>query len=604
MARERARRFGSADELRAELRRAAVVLASQSTRPVTAGRGTFSRRIPPRAIAITAVALVGVALACGLWWWRRSQPPPVPTIPVLAVLPFANHSKQPGDAAIAAAMRDVLIADLGGHPGLNVLSKAAVGEAPLDRTDLKKLSRDLGATHVVDGSLQRSGNALRVTVSLVRGDSGYVVWSDSYSAPEQEVFSLQERVAAGVGSAQPIGTSGVQAPRDVGASRDLEALTQYGQAVGFIERPDITGNLERAAQLLRAAVKRDPGFALAWARLGEAYWATYQQTLDPKWASEAATATHEAQRIDSRQPGVWISLAMIHHGTGRHEEAIGELRQALKLQPHSDDAHRLLGQVYRDTGRPEEAVGHLRKAIELRPNYWRNYNMLGGLYYATGNTKDAIEAFTRVTELQPDNARGFHNLGTVYYTMDDHVNALKYYERAIAIGPMADTYSNMGTIHYDEGRYEAAAEVFKEAVRLAPNDGLLYGNLGDAYTRLNDAAAARRAYEEAVRLDIQALKVNPNDAIAVARVALREAKLGRRQDADRDVARALMLNPNSAEVLYHCAVVRALNGNADAALDLLAQAVAKGYSVALASRDHDLASIRALPRFQDIINRR
>ena len=604
MAREREDRFQSAEELRAELRHAGSALANQAT-----GTSAAAPRVAPwrRPLHLTVVAVITLAVTVVLafMWWRQSQPPSTPEIPVVAVLPFANHSQQPHDAPIAAAMRDVLIANLGGQAGVNVLSKGALGEAPLDRGDLTRLSRVVGATYVVDGSLQRSGNDLRVTVSLVRGDSGYIVWSNSYSAPERDVFSLQERVAAGIGSAPPLGTSPAVTTREAPAgSRDIEAITHYGQAVGFLERPDIAGNLERATQLLRAALARDPAFALAWARLGEAYWATYQKTLEPKWASEAAAATHEARRLDSSQPGVWISLATINHGTGRHEQAIGELHQALALQPNSDDAHRILGQVYRDTGRPEEAVQHYRKAIELRPNYWRTYNMLGALYYATGRTNEAIEAFTRVTELQPDNARGFHNLGTVYYGMGDHANALKHYKEAIALGPMADTYSNIGTIHYDEGRFGEAVEAFKHAVALAPNDGMLHGNLGDAYARLKDTHAARRAYEEAVRLDRRALTVNSNDAMTRARLAQREAKLGRRRDAERNVARALTLNPHNAEVLYHCAVVRALNGNADAALDLLAQAVAKGYSAALASRDHDLASIRELPRFREIVSRR
>ena len=93
--------------------------------------------------------------------------------------------------------------------------------------------------------------------------------------------------------------------------------------------------------------------------------------------------------------------------------------------------------------------------MALRPNYWRHHSLLGGFYYATGRSQEAVAAFTRVTELQPDNARGFNNLGAAYYALGDNVNALKFYERAVAIAPLPETLSNIGNIHFVEGRYEA-----------------------------------------------------------------------------------------------------------------------------------------------------
>ena len=104
---------------------------------------------------------------------------------------------------------------------------------------------------------------------------------------------------------------------------------KYGRAMEFLERGDVAGSLQRAAALLRSAVGRDPGFALAWARLGEAYWETYKRTSEPKWATEAVNATNKALTLDQRQPEVWISLARIHDGTGRREDALSDLNKAL-----------------------------------------------------------------------------------------------------------------------------------------------------------------------------------------------------------------------------------------------------------------------------------
>jgi serine/threonine protein kinase/tetratricopeptide (TPR) repeat protein len=602
IARGRDDRYGSARELSGELRRVSRALSASVTGPIsTTSTVPIDRPVWRRAWLIVLLVIASWALLLGLWWRSARGPAPVSGVPVVAVLPFANNSTS-ADVPIAAGMRDVLIANLGALPGISVLSRAATTAESPGREDPRRLARDLGASHLIDGSLQRSGSDLKVTISLVNVATGLVLWSSSYSAPEKDIFSLQERIAEGIARAGPIGTSGAaQALDSKGGTNDVEALSRYGQAVEALERPDIPGNLQRAAGSLRAAIDRDPNFALAFARLGDAYWATYQATSEPNWATEAATATNKALTLDQQQPDVWISLARIHQGTGRREEALNELNKALSLQPNSDEAHQVMGQVLQSLERLEEAEDHYLKAVALRPNYWRHHSLLGGFYYATGRGKDAVAAFTRVTELQPDNARGFNNLGAAYYALGDNANALKFWERAVTITPMPEVLSNIGIIHFVDGRFEEARVSFQQAVTALPNDGLLRGNLGGALARLNRGEEARQAWLEAVRLDRQVLKVNPNDATTLARIALREAKLREPVPAERDITAALALNATDAEVLYYSAVVRALAGDSERALTSLEQALKNGYSTAIAATDRDLDAIRDTPRFSQLV---
>ena len=602
IARGRDDRYGSARELSGELRRVSRALSASVTGPIsTTSTVPIDRPVWRRAWLIVLLVIASWALLLGLWWRSARGPAPVSGVPVVAVLPFANNSTS-ADVPIAAGMRDVLIANLGALPGISVLSRAATSAESPGREDPRRLARDLGASHLIDGSLQRSGSDLKVTISLVNVATGLVLWSSSYSAPEKDIFSLQERIAEGIARAGPIGTSGAaQALDSKGGTNDVEALSRYGQAVEALERPDIPGNLQRAAASLRAAIDRDPNFALAFARLGDAYWATYQATSEPNWATEAATATNKALTLDQQQPDVWISLARIHQGTGRREEALNELNKALSLQPNSDEAHQVMGQVLQSLERLKEAEDHYLKAVALRPNYWRHHSLLGGFYYATGRGKDAVAAFTRVTELQPDNARGFNNLGAAYYALGDNANALKFWERAVTITPMPEVLSNIGIIHFVDGRFEEARVSFQQAVTALPNDGLLRGNLGDALARLNRGEEARQAWLEAVRLDRQVLKVNPNDATTLARIALREAKLREPVPAERDITAALALNATDAEVLYYSAVVRALAGDSERALTSLEQALKNGYSTAIAATDRDLDAIRDTPRFSQLV---
>ena len=606
MARDGQVRFATAADVRGALQRAAHGLsvwptAETSSAVPSAGPGLARRA----AIALSVILLAGAALFFGARALRSRPTPAAPgNVPVVAVLPFTNNSDRAGDDSIAAGMRDVLIANLGGFPHVNVLSRTSADEPEWDVRDLKRLARDLGATHLLTGTLQRARGELNVSVQLVEGETGFLAWGENFSGSEDSLFALQERISDGISAAPPFAVADTAAQRaqSTSGTDDVQALEKYGQAVTFLERTDVPGNATRAAELLLSAIEHDPKFALAWARLGEAYWARYKDRSEPIWAERAAGAINEALRLNPDHARVRISLALVHHGTGREETAIDELHHALRLQPNSDDAHRLLGQVLQAGGRNEEALEHYRKAIDLRPNYWHNYNVIGSLYFATGRQEEAIQAFTRVTELQPDNARGFHNLGTLYYTLGDNAQALANYEKAIALAPIPDTFSNIGTIHYDQGRYRQAIESYQKAIELAPKDGVLRGNLGDAQARLGRSADARRSYAEAVGLTRQqALTVNPNEAIALARLAVWEMKLNERAAAMKNIDRALQLNADDAEVLYRAAVVHALDRNTKAALGALERAIKSGYSAALAAKDHDLAFIRNTARFRELV---
>jgi tetratricopeptide (TPR) repeat protein len=587
-------RIPSAAAFQADLRRVAEALTSGPTGEYAA-IGPLPRRYPTTFFA--AIALLAVASITTAWWLVRPRDAGEPLVPVVAVLPFEVHGDSPDDRAIASGMRDVLIASLGRQPGINVLSRTATAEPGGDRQNLDRWARDLGATLLVDGSLHRSGDDVRVAVELRRGS--YLEDGETFSAAAHDAFALQDRIASWLAASPPLRAVGTTGTVSAG-TQDLQALGLYGQAGDFLERPDIPGNVQRAVQLLQAALARDRRFSLASARLGEAYWALYEITREPEWTDRATGTIADALRLDDH-PLVRLSLARIYFGTGRTDDALEELDTVLDALPNNDDAHRLRGQVLQRAGRHDEAAAEYRRAIDLRPNYWRNHSLLGAFFYATGRYAEALEAFMRVTELQPDNARGFHNVGIVYYHLGDRTKALEYYRKAIEINPMAESLSASGTIYYHQERYAEAAQAFNQAIALSPNDALLYGNLGDAQTRLHRREEAHQAYEEAIRLHHQRLRIDPNDATVLARVAVIEAKLGRRADAETHAARAVELRKQDGEVLYRAAVVHALFGDTDAALATLEHALQQGYSAAVASSDHDLASIRTTARFNDMI---
>jgi tetratricopeptide (TPR) repeat protein len=454
---------------------------------------------------------------------------------------------------------------------------------------------------VVNGGVQRANDRIRVTLNLVRPDDS-VAWGREFEGTFGDFFALQRRMAEDLSAALEVTLTRAQRERLARPpAATVDAYADYARARALLERPDLTGNVVRAVAGFEAALRKDPGFALAHAGLGEALWARYRETKDPAWTARAHAAITEALRLDPDQPRTRFALALLYQGTGRADGAIDELRRVIQQQPSNDDAHRLLGDILADHGEWDEAIAELRRAVAARPDFWGNHASLGYAYMKTGRHREATEAYATITRLQPDNSRGFQMLGTAYQNLGDNRRALENYQRAIELAPDTFAWSNLGTLHYDEGRFREAASAYEQAVRIGPPSAATHRNLGDAYERLGDTDKARQAYVKAVALSREALAVNPQDAQTLSRLALYEAKLGRHADAAGHIAQAAALSSGDSDISYRKAVVSALAGQRAAALAALAEALARGYSPSRARVDYDLRSLEPLPEFQALV---
>jgi serine/threonine protein kinase/tetratricopeptide (TPR) repeat protein len=611
MARLPAERFASASAMSDALRRAQVAIAEtpSTSTPKPRRRGTL-------VIAVAAVA--AITIVAGLGPGRRWFGAVTPTSRVsqagdeiVAVLPLTNLSGDSQDDSLSAGITAIATTKLAALPAARVLASSATAGYRDGSNRVDRVAHDLGATLVVEGSLQRNGDRLQVTANLVRASSRAIVWSGAFNAPVADIFNLQRQLTDGlIQGLQTAGAlSGPLTPQDRTRlanppTANADAFADYSQGRSFLERQDVAANLDRAATLFGSAVSRDPSFAIAHAALGETFWLKYQNSKEEAWIAKAREETLEALRLDPDQAGVRYSLAVIYNGTGKTTEAVQELKRAIALQPASDDAHRLLGEIVARQGQLDDAVVELRRAIDLRPSYWSNHWSLGLAYYNAGRYEEAIEALKRVVELQPDNARGFQTLGTAYHQTNDLTNALTNYQRAIELNPSAAAYSNIGTIHFTRGEFAEAARAYESAAGLAPQSAATHRNLANAFEAMGDDAKARAAYLKARDLTSNALRVNPGDARTLALRAYCEAKVGAKSDAQRDIDNALKLAPADKEVLYKNALIKAIASDDAGALKALSEALAHGYSAPLVTTDREWLRLQSSPEFQRLVTPR
>lgn len=549
-----------------------------------------------------AAGVVVVALAAAVYVGLGGPPAAAATPPVVAVLPLANASGDPASDHLGVGFADSLITRLSRLPSVALVSRAVVGEYAGHGADHEQMARQLGADYLVLGSHQRSGERLLVNVSLVEGNGGVVrgSWQDEDAAAD--LFDLQRRLAVGVAEGLELTLTGRDRQRLVSApSSDTEAYMDYSRARELLRRSDRAQNVERAIALLRRSLERDRSFALAHAALGDAYWLQYRATLDPGWAERAAAAVGEAVRLAPDDPEVRVSLARIYAGTGRGEEALAQLEMALDRRPGSDDAWREYGRLLAEQGHPERALAALDKAIEIRPRYWENHYRAGGLYWRSGRYPQAAAAYERAAELEPDNSRVLENLGAAWQAAGDESRAIDNYQRALALDPEAiGAATNIGVMHYHALRFTEAAAAFERAVAIAPRNPLLHRNLGDAYRRGGGDEKARGAFAACITAAEELVRTNPEDAASLALQALCEAKLERHEEAARHVRAAIEVKPREPQVRFRAAVVHALAGRQDEAIDEIRRALALGFSPELIRDDDDLASLRQEPAFVEL----
>jgi tetratricopeptide (TPR) repeat protein len=607
LAKDPSERYAATQDLARELRdlreRLSGSDASSSSPPYRAAAALPWR---PAARAATAVLLVLAVLwgARSLWkgTWGGDGPPPGRSL-VVAVLPLTNLTGDADQDATVVGIAEVVVGALAQIEGVQVLSRTATLAYRDRKQDLAGIARELDASYLLDGVLQRSKNELRVSLSLVYIPTRIVAWSATYDGAFPGLFDLQSRAAEGV--AQALRRSLAPVPRPAAApTASPEAWHDYATALSLLDAADRPANVDQAIRLLEGTVKQTSSFARGHAALGRAYLWRYDHTSDPTWAERARGEMTEALRLDPRDTEVRDALARLYMDTGRIPEAIEEVRRALETRPQADHLHRLMADLLVETGDLEGALREAHSAVALRGSH-QNHFTVGYVLYRAGRFRESAVAFRRVTELRPDNAWAFQMLGTALHDAGQVNEAEAAYRQAIAADPSAaaGAWTNLGALLYDTGRLAPAVEAFRQALVLKPASGFMHRNLGDALARQGRAEDARAEWRQGATLSAAALRVNPREVSELVNTAICRAKLGQSAAALETVATALEIAPGRRESLFGAAVVHALVGDAAKGLRYLEQALEKGESATRAARDDDLANLRALPGYPALMAR-
>nr|WP_282452666.1 tetratricopeptide repeat protein [Lysobacter sp. CAU 1642] len=352
-------------------------------------------RAEPRGEAATGRALpVGEAAV------DSERPPAVPADPrSLAVLAFANLSPDPSNAYLAEGIAEEILNVLARIDGLRVASRTSSFALRAQSHSAREIGRQLGVAHVLDGSLRRQDDRVRVSVQLIDAATDQPLWSDSFDRELTDIFALQEEIAQAVADAlaEPLGVQTVRVRR---ATDDLEAYSLYlrGRQL-FTQRG---ASLEPARSLLEQSVQRDPQFAEAWAALAATLY------VMPSYYPDAAQTSFE--------------------------QADDASARALDLLPDLAEALAVRSRIAADAGRRDEARALLERALTLEPNNANSRMWLGLTHLEAGHVDAAAEAFAESHRLDPLSGIHVGWLGATELIHGELAGAREHLERGHALG--------------------------------------------------------------------------------------------------------------------------------------------------------------------------
>jgi tetratricopeptide (TPR) repeat protein len=378
------------------------------------------------------------------------------------------------------------------------------------------------------------------------------------------------------------------------------AFGEYLEGLELMERWDKGDSLDRAIDLFAEATAKDPSFALAFARLGDAQRIRYALTGDDQWLNEATANVEKAIELNPGLAPVQVALGRIHSSRGNMDLAFAAIERALSIDPNDASANAAIAGLYARTGRLEDAEAAYRKALAFEPDSLRTLASFADFLANQGRYDDAIKQWKAIIRIAPDDHSTMVNLGSVMTETGKLSEAITMYQQAIAIQPSAMAYSNLGTTYSRAENYEAALDAYLKAIEIDDTDWLVWGNLAFIYSWIDaDDPRIVESFNQAIELAEAERENSPRDAFLYSDLALYYANTGQEELAQQRAETAIALSPDSGEILFATAEAFEALGQRDRAIELAKSSLEYGITTQRLQRNPELAELMKDPRMQE-----
>lgn len=391
----------------------------------------------------------------------------------IAVLPFENISSDNETDYFAEGLAEELIVNLSRIKNVSVVARTSSMQYKGTKKDIKTIGRELRAGFIMEGSVRRFKDDLRISVQLINVASGTQLWGETYKGRLADVFDIQEQVSRQIVEALRVKLSPTEKiVLEKRSTVNAEAFDMYLRGRDFLYRMS-KNNLQFSIQLFQKATELDTRYASAYAGLGEAYAYFYQFfERNTVWLDKAIESGLKALMYDSTLSEAYAALALAYYNRKSLDEANAAGRKAIDLDPNNFTGHWILGRIFFSTDRYQEAIDLFKKVIALNPDFYSAYTDLRMCYERVGDPKkleevlmQALEMYVRYQAQHPDDAR-----------------ARIFHATALA----------------EIGKVEEAKVQGRIALELSPNDALMLYNGACFYARLGESKLAIESLRKAL----------------------------------------------------------------------------------------------------------
>jgi len=324
-----------------------------------------------------------------------SREVPLPDKPSIAVLPFVNMSGDPEQEYFSDGMTEEIITGLSKMPRMHVIARNSTFTYKGKPVKAQQVGKELGVRYVLEGSVRKAGNRIRVTAQLVDAVTGYHLWAERYERELRDIFALQDEITMKILTALQVElTDGEQVLLRKGLTSNLEAWGYAVKASAVLEEGTKEG-IAKARRLLEQSVALDPEYVSAWAGLALTHWFDARfgwSDSPPESIRQTSIIAQKVLSLDDTNPEAHALRGCIHLYLREYEQAIKEAERAVALGPSHAFVHAVAAHILRFSGKFDQAIAMIKKAMHLQPYLSSWYLMeLGMSYYCLGRYEDASE---------------------------------------------------------------------------------------------------------------------------------------------------------------------------------------------------------------------
>jgi TolB-like protein/class 3 adenylate cyclase/Tfp pilus assembly protein PilF len=623
----------------------------QQTKKETASSADRGKRFPVLTVSLVAafflfgLAIVAIIFAPAILRQARSnrgaaesltansengQPggPSLPAIPEksIAVLPFENLSDNKENAFFADGVQDEILTDLAKVADLKVISRTSVMQyRDKAARNVREIGQQLGVAHVLEGSVQRAGNEVRVNTQLINARNDTHEWAEKYDRPINDVFAIQTEISnAIVQQLQAHLSPGEKAAMEEVPTKDLVALDLFRRARTLDDEVNDPGSgpgLFQGLSLLEEAVRRDPNFYLAYCLMAEIdldlYWGGFDHT--PGRRDRALSALKQAERISPDAGEVHLRKAdYAYHGFRDYGSARTELELARRSLPNSSRLHTMIGAIDRRQARWDDAVRDFDRAVELDPRDFTTLSEAGYTYAALHRYSQARTLIQQAAALLPKDPFVRGALAESPFLERADTGPFRT-ELTKILAEGKETASHVANYFVECALAEHDHTAAVKALDLIPSDGTIDPRYDVSWPRdwhvglvarcFNDDATAKSAFTSARAIAAKTVAEQPDYAPAWTILGAIDAGLGRKSEAIAEGRRACELLPMSKDAwdgvgfVSYLALIYTWVGEKDLAFEQLAVAAKSpnGISYGELKLDPMWDPLRGNPRFEQIV---